>query len=73
MVKEAKASLEKALKQNPNALDGSAYTSLGSLYYKVPGWPVGFGDDEQAERLLKKHWRSTRTVSIPTISTGIFC
>lgn len=54
LVKEAKASLEKALKQNPNALDGSAYTSLGSLYYKVPGWPVGFGDDEQAERLLKK-------------------
>lgn len=54
LVKEAKAALEKALTQDPNALDGSAYTSLGSLYYKVPGWPVGFGDDEQAERLLKK-------------------
>lgn len=53
LVKQAKIALEKALQQDPNALDGSAYTSLGSLYYKVPGWPVGFGDDKQAERLLK--------------------
>jgi len=52
-VKEAKALFEAALKQNPRALDGSAYTSLGSLYYQVPGWPVGFGDDEEAEKNLK--------------------
>ncbi|WP_324006005.1 tetratricopeptide repeat protein [Aeromonas hydrophila] len=54
LVKEAKAKLEIALKQDPKALDGSAYTSLGSLYYQVPGWPVGFGDDEKAEQLLKQ-------------------
>ncbi|MEH8126668.1 tetratricopeptide repeat protein [Aeromonas veronii] len=54
LVKEAKAKLELALKQDPKALDGSAYTSLGSLYYQVPGWPVGFGDDEKAEQLLKQ-------------------
>ncbi|MBV2263899.1 MAG: tetratricopeptide repeat protein, partial [Thauera sp.] len=35
-------------------LDGSAYTSLGGLYYQVPGWPLGFGDDAQAEKLLKQ-------------------
>lgn len=52
-VREAKALFEAALKQNPRALDGSAYTSLGSLYYQVPGWPVGFGDDEEAEKNLK--------------------
>lgn len=52
-VKEAKALFEAALKQDPYALDGSAYTSLGSLYYKVPGWPVGFGDNEEAEKNLK--------------------
>ena len=45
---------EDALKLNPNALDGSAYTSLGALYYQVPGWPIGFGDDDKAEELLKK-------------------
>lgn len=54
LVKEAKAKLELAIKQDPNALDGSAYTSLGTLYYQVPGWPIGFGDDEKAEQLLKK-------------------
>jgi tetratricopeptide (TPR) repeat protein len=54
LVKQAKGSLEQAIKIDPAALDGSAYTSLGALYYQVPGWPVGFGDDEEAEVLLKK-------------------
>ena len=54
LVKEAKASLEQGLALDPKALSGSAYTSLGSLYYQVPGWPVGFGDDEKAEVMLKQ-------------------
>jgi tetratricopeptide (TPR) repeat protein len=54
LCKRAKSSLEAALKIDPQALSGSAYTSLGSLYYQVPGWPVGFGDDDKAEELLKK-------------------
>ncbi|MFZ9813360.1 MAG: hypothetical protein ACO3DD_09805 [Burkholderiaceae bacterium] len=54
IVKNAKLSLEKALERDPSALDGSAYTSLGSLYYQVPGWPIGFGDDKKAEQFLKK-------------------
>jgi Tfp pilus assembly protein PilF len=35
-------------------LNGSAFTSMGALYYQVPGWPIGFGDDEQAEKMLKQ-------------------
>lgn len=54
LVKEARANLETALEKNPTALEGSAYTSLGSLYYQVPGWPIGFGNDERAEEMLKK-------------------
>jgi tetratricopeptide (TPR) repeat protein len=54
LVKQAKASLEQALAIDPQALAGSAYTSLGSLYYQVPGWPIGFGDDEQAEKMLRQ-------------------
>lgn len=54
LVKEAKASLEQALAIDPQALAGSAYTSLGSLYYQVPGWPIGFGDDKEAEKMLKQ-------------------
>ena len=53
-VKEAKSLFEHALQVDPQALQGSAYTSLGALYYQVPGWPIGFGDDEQAEALLQK-------------------
>ena len=52
--KASKADLEKALSINADALAGSAYTSLGTLYFKVPGWPIGFGDDDKAESLLKK-------------------
>jgi tetratricopeptide (TPR) repeat protein len=54
LVKQAKAELERAIELDPRALEGSAYTSLGSLYYQVPGWPIGFGDDAKAEVLLKK-------------------
>lgn len=52
-VKKAKSLLEEAMKIDPKALDGSAYTSLGSLYYKVPGWPVAFGDNDEAEKYLE--------------------
>lgn len=52
--KDAKADLEKSLSLDPQALQGSAYTSLAALYDRVPGWPIGFGDSEQAEQLLKQ-------------------
>jgi len=54
LAKEARGNLEAALKINPKALDGSAYTSLGTLYYKVPGFPLGFGDHDKAGKLLTK-------------------
>jgi tetratricopeptide (TPR) repeat protein len=53
IAKQSKADLEKALELDAEALQGSAYTSLGTLYFSVPGWPVGFGDDEKAEELLQ--------------------
>lgn len=52
-LEQAKKLLEEAIRINPKALDGMAYVTLGTLYYMVPGWPVSFGDDEMAERLLK--------------------
>lgn len=52
--KNARKDFESALKLDPKALNGSAYTSLGSLYYQVPGWPIGFGDDKKAEQYLKQ-------------------
>src|SRR5690606_2049518 len=54
LVKEAKLLYEEVIDPAPNTLDGSAFTSLGTLYYKVPGWPVAFGDDVKAEELLQR-------------------
>jgi tetratricopeptide (TPR) repeat protein len=53
-VKEARDLLLAAEKINPNALDGSVYNSLGSLYAKVPGWPVAFGDKKKAKEYFEK-------------------
>ena len=54
LVKQARKDFEQSLALDPAALDGAAYTSLGALYYQVPGWPVGFGDDKKALELLRK-------------------
>ena len=52
--KQSRGALEAAIKIDPNALDGSAYTSLGTLYSKVPGFPLGFGDDAKAREYLER-------------------
>lgn len=52
LCKRAKADFEAALALDERALDGSAHTSLGSLYDQVPGWPIGFGDDDKARAHL---------------------
>lgn len=54
LAKQAKARFEQALALDPQALNGSAYTSLASLYYQVPGWPIGFGDDDKAAELFRQ-------------------
>ena len=52
--KEARDCLLAAEKINPAALNGSVYNSLGSLYAKVPGWPLGFGDKKKAQAYFEK-------------------
>ncbi len=52
--KAARDLLERAEYIQPDVLDGSIYTSLGSLYYKVPRWPIGFGDKKKAREYLEK-------------------
>ena len=54
LVKSARSALEAALETNPDALDGSAFTSLGALYYQVPPWPIAFGSNKKARRYLEK-------------------
>jgi len=54
LAKAARKDLEKAIDMDGAAMNGSAYTSLGTLYLNVPGWPVGFGSDKKAEKMLRK-------------------
>jgi tetratricopeptide (TPR) repeat protein len=53
VAKQARDRLTPALAAGPDVLGGSAYTTLGVLYYKVPGFPLGFGNKKRAEELLK--------------------
>jgi tetratricopeptide (TPR) repeat protein len=54
LAKKSRDCLLEATRIDPAALRGSAYTSLGALYYKVPGWPIGFGDKDKATDFLRK-------------------
>lgn len=54
LAKRARDILARAYSINPRAADGGAAMSLGVLYYKVPGSPIGFGDDDKARQLLRQ-------------------
>ena len=46
--------LAKAYAINPRVADGGAAMSLGVLYYKVPGWPIGFGSTAKARSYFQQ-------------------
>ena len=54
LIKTARDHLLDAEKIDAKALDGSIYTSLGSLYAKAPGWPISFGDRKKAKSYLEQ-------------------
>lgn len=54
LAKQARDALLEAERIDPKVLNGSIYTTLGSLYYRVPGWPIGFGDDDKARRYFQR-------------------
>lgn len=53
-IRTAKNLLEQVIATAPDTLQGSAYTSLGTLYYKAPMWPVSFGDNGKAKAYLEQ-------------------
>lgn len=54
LAKRAKVLYEAALKMDATALEGGAYTGLAALHYKLPGWPLSFGDEDKARELLQR-------------------
>lgn len=53
-INQAKSLLEEAINLNPKTANGSAYVTLGTLYYMTPKWPIAFGDNQKAEELYKQ-------------------
>ena len=51
---DARDALEKAIEIDPQGLNGSAYVTLGALYDRAPGRPLGFGNSETAERMFQR-------------------
>ncbi len=58
LAKRARDILEKVEKIDPVTLDAAAPTSLGVLYYRVPEFPLGFGDKSKARHYLKEAIRN---------------
>ncbi|WP_227368553.1 hypothetical protein [Halomonas sp. M20] len=54
LAKDARAALERGIELDPKGNGGSAYVTLGALYDRVPGWPVGFGNSETAEAMFQQ-------------------
>jgi tetratricopeptide (TPR) repeat protein len=54
LAKRARDILQNAYEMAPAKLDAGATTSLGVLYYRVPGFPIGFGDKAKAQQLLEQ-------------------
>lgn len=51
---DARDVLEKAIEIDPQGLNGSAYVTLGALYDRAPGRPLGFGNSDTAERMFQR-------------------
>jgi len=51
--KEARALLVKSIDFDPKAMNASAFITLGNLYYRLPGWPISYGDKHLAREYLE--------------------
>jgi tetratricopeptide (TPR) repeat protein len=58
LAKRARDLLEEVEKINPETMDAGAPTTLGVLYDRVPGFPIGFGDKARARYYLQEAIRS---------------
>ncbi|TWB44844.1 hypothetical protein [Nitrospirillum viridazoti] len=54
LVRKARDLFEQADRIDPTALDGASAVNLGSLYYLMPGFPIGFGSDSKARKYLER-------------------
>jgi tetratricopeptide (TPR) repeat protein len=53
LARDARALFERAEAIDSKALNGAITLSIGVIYYRVPGFPIGFGDDRKARHYLE--------------------
>ena len=53
LARRARDILQKAMQIDPQGAKGAVAMSLGVLYYRVPGFPIAFGNDTKARSLLQ--------------------
>ena len=61
LAKTSRTRFEQALAIDEKAMDGAAHTSLGTLYHKLPGFPIAFGSDKKARSYFEKAIRLAPT------------
>ncbi|MET1028844.1 MAG: hypothetical protein ABWY00_16865 [Dongiaceae bacterium] len=54
LVTQARDLLLRAAAIDERAMGGTIDGYLGTLYYKVPGWPIAFGDEQKAKTYFRK-------------------
>ncbi|QJQ95229.1 MULTISPECIES: hypothetical protein [Halomonadaceae] len=54
LARDARDALERAIRLDPRGDNGSAYVTLGALYDRVPGRPLGFGNSNTAEQMFRQ-------------------
>jgi tetratricopeptide (TPR) repeat protein len=54
LAKQARKALEAAIAITPNAYASEAYSTLGSMYANMPGFPLAFGDKKKAREYFQK-------------------
>nr|WP_232230389.1 TRAP transporter TatT component family protein [Halomonas sp. 1513] len=52
--RDARDALERAVELDPDGSNGSAYVTLGALYDRAPGRPLGFGNSNTAEQMFQR-------------------
>jgi tetratricopeptide (TPR) repeat protein len=53
-LRAARNAYEHSIGLGAHELVGFAYANLGTLYHRVPGWPISYGSDDRARELLRR-------------------
>ncbi|BBI60964.1 hypothetical protein HSBAA_22700 [Vreelandella sulfidaeris] len=69
---DARDALEKAVDIDPQGLNGSAYVTLGALYDRAPGRPLGFEIAIPLNACSSVPWKSALTVLMLTTTMQLF-